>query len=115
MIIFVTALGLVVGIVVYKVTRHQEVPTWLNLHVQQHAQDAYHWITQNTGRNVVLDSIKSIGTGINWLEKRALSVLRVLHWTGVIALVFVIGYMRAGLRTAVVASLAMLGIGLCGF
>ena len=44
----------------------QDVPTWLDLHVQQHAQDAYHWITQNTGRNVVLDAIKSIGTGIDW-------------------------------------------------
>jgi glycine betaine/proline transport system permease protein len=115
MTIAVTAVGLVVGIVVYKATRGQEVPSWLNLHVQQHAQDAYHWITQNTGRNWLLDAIKSIGTGIDWLEKRALSLLRVLHWTGVIALVFVIGYMRAGLRTAILASLTMLGVGLCGF
>jgi glycine betaine/proline transport system permease protein len=114
-LIAVTALGLIVGIFVYKITRGQEVPSWLDLHVQQHAQDAYHWITQNTGRNWLLDAVKSIGTGINWLEKRALSLLRVLHWTGVIALVFVIGYMRAGLRTAIIASLAMLGIGLCGF
>jgi len=113
--IAVTAVGVIVGIVVYKMTRGQNVPSWLDLHVQQHAQDAYHWITQNTGRNVVLDTVKSIGTGIDWLEKRALSLLRVLHWTGVIALVFVIGYMRAGLRTAILASLTMLGIGLCGF
>src|SRR4029079_19136459 len=115
MTIAVTAVGLVVGIVVYKATRGQEVPSWLNLHVQKHAQDAYHWITQNTGRNWLLDATKSIGTGIDWLEKRALSLLRVLHWTGVIALVFVIGYMRAGLRTAILASLTMLGVGLCGF
>ncbi|MEY2583206.1 MAG: glycine betaine/proline transport system permease protein [Ilumatobacteraceae bacterium] len=111
----VSVASVVVGVVVYKVTRGQNVPAWLDLHVQQHAQDAYHWITQNTGRNVVLDVIKSFGTAITWCVKRALSLLRVLHWTGVIALVAVIGYVRAGLRTAVVAALAILAIGLCGY
>jgi glycine betaine/proline transport system permease protein len=111
----VSVASVVVAVVVYKVTRGQNVPAWLDLHVQQHAQDAYHWITQNTGRNVVLDVIKSFGTAITWCVKRALSLLRVLHWTGVIALVAVIGYVRAGLRTAVVAALAILAIGLCGY
>ena len=83
--------GFITGVVVYKVTRGQDVPTWLDLHVQDHAQDGYHWITQNTGRNVILDAIKSIGTGITWCVERVLSVLNALHWTGVIALVFVIG------------------------
>ncbi len=105
----------IVAIVMYKITRGQDVPTWLDLHVQRHAQDAYHWITQNTGRNLVLDAIKSVGTGITWCVKRALSLLRVLHWTGVIALVFVIGYMRAGLRTAVFAAAAIFAVGLCGY
>jgi glycine betaine/proline transport system permease protein len=105
----------VVAVVIYKTTRGQDVPTWLDLHVQRHAQSVYHWITQNTGRNAVLDAIKSVGTGITWCVKRALSLLRVLHWTGVIALVFVIGYMRAGLRTAVVAAAAIFAVGLCGF
>ncbi|MGZ7036115.1 MAG: ATP-binding cassette domain-containing protein, partial [Ilumatobacteraceae bacterium] len=45
----------VVGIVVYKVTRGQDVPSWLDLHVQRNAQSAYHWIVQNTGRNWLLD------------------------------------------------------------
>jgi glycine betaine/proline transport system permease protein len=113
--VIAAVIGVVVGVIVYKVTRHQEVPSWLDLHVQQRAQDAYHWITQNTGRNWALDAVKSIGTGINWLEKQALALLRLLHWTGVIALVFVIGYMRAGLRTAVLAALTMLCVGLSGF
>ena len=107
--------GFVLAVVIYKTTRGQDVPAWLDLHVQRNAQSAYHWITQNTGRNVVLDAIKSVGTGITWCVKRALSLLRVLHWTGVIALVFVIGYMRAGLRTAVVAATAIFAVGLCGF
>jgi glycine betaine/proline transport system permease protein len=107
--------GFIVGVVVYKVTRGQDVPTWLDLHVQQHAQSGYHWITQNTGRNVVLDAVKSIGTGITWCVERVLSVLNALHWTGVIALVFVIGYLRAGLRTALIATASMFAIGLCGF
>jgi glycine betaine/proline transport system permease protein len=111
----VAVAGAIAGVVVYKVTRGQNVPSWLDLHLQRHAQDAYHWITQNTGRNVVLDVIKSFGTGITWCVKRALSLLRVLHWTGVIALVAVIGYVRAGLRTAVVAALAIFAIGLCGY
>jgi glycine betaine/proline transport system permease protein len=111
-----TVLGSVVlGVVIYKVTRHQDVPSWLNLHVQQHAQDAYHWITQNTGRNAILDAIKSIGSAIEWCVDRALSLLRALNWTGVVALVFVIGYLRAGWRTAAFAAGCMFAVGLCGF
>ena len=65
---------------------------------------------------MVLDAIKSIGTGITWCVKRALvAAARSLHWTGVITLVFVIGYLRAGLRTAVIAAAAIFAIGLCGF
>ncbi|HEX3090481.1 MAG TPA: ABC transporter permease subunit [Ilumatobacteraceae bacterium] len=107
--------SIVLGVIIYKITRQQDVPSWLNLHVQQHAQDAYHWITQNTGRNAVLDAIKSIGSAIEWCVDRALSLLRALNWTGVVTLVFVIGYLRAGLRTAIYASLSMFAVGLCGF
>lgn len=105
----------VAGVVIYKVTRGHDVPSWLDLHVQRHAQDVYHWITQNTGRNWALDGIKSGGTGITWCVKRALSLLRVLHWTGVIALVFVIGYIRAGARTAAIAAASIFAVGLCGY
>ena len=105
----------VAGVVIYKMTRQQNVPSWLDLHVQRHAQDVYHWISQNTGRNWFLDTVKSVGTGIGWCVKRAESLLRVLHWTGVTGLVFVIGYVRAGVRTAVVASASILGVGLCGY
>ncbi|MEY2553784.1 MAG: glycine betaine/proline transport system permease protein [Ilumatobacteraceae bacterium] len=111
-----TTLGAVVAlVVVFKVTRQQDVPSWLDLHVQRRAQSAYHWITQNTGRNAALDAIKSIGTGIGWCVKRALSLLRLLHWTGVITLVFVIGFLRAGWRTAVIAAASIFAVGLCGF
>ena len=105
----------VLAVAIYKVTRQQDVPTWLDLHVQRRAQSVYHWITQNTGRNWALDAVKSIGTGITWCVKRVLTLLRLLHWTGVIALVFVIGYMRAGVRTALVATASILAVGLCGF
>ncbi len=107
--------AVIVAVVLYKVTRQQDVPTWLDLHVQRHAQAVYHWITQNTGRNWALDAVKSIGTGITWCVKRVLTLLRLLHWTGVIALVFVIGYMRAGVRTAMVATASILAVGLCGY
>ncbi|MGZ4762548.1 MAG: ABC transporter permease [Ilumatobacteraceae bacterium] len=107
--------AVVVGIVVYKVTRGQDVPSWLDLHVQRNAQSAYHWIVQNTGRNWLLDGIKSIGKGITWCQKRGLTFLRVLHWTGVVALTFVIGFLRAGWRTATIAAASMFAIGLCGF
>lgn len=105
----------ITGIVVYKVTRQQDVPSWLDLHVQRHAQSVYHWITQNTGRNWFLDAIKSIGSGITWCVNRALSLLRLLHWTGVAGLVFVIGFLRAGWRTAVIATASIVAVGLCGF
>ena len=56
--------------------------------------------------------IKSIGSAIGWCVKRVLSLLQALHWTGVIALVFVIGLLRAGWRTAAFAAATMFGIGL---
>ena len=111
----IAAGAFVLAVVIYKVTRQQNVPTWLDLHVQRHAQSTYHWITQNTGRNRALDAVKSFGTGIGWCVKRALTLLRVLHWTGVVALVFVIGYLRAGVTTAIIAACSILAIGLCGF
>ncbi|MDP9463612.1 MAG: ABC transporter permease subunit, partial [Actinomycetota bacterium] len=107
--------ALVVGVVIFKITRQQDVPSWLDLHVQRHAQDVYHWITQNTGRNWFLNGIKSIGTGIGWCVERMRTLLELLHWTGVVALVFVIGYLRAGLRTGVVATASIFAVGLCGF
>jgi glycine betaine/proline transport system permease protein len=103
------------AIAFYKATRGQDVPTWLDVHVQERAQNAYHWITQNTGRNVVLDAIKSIGVGITWLVKRVLDGLRLLHWTGVLSLVFVIGFLRAGLRTAVASTASIFLVGLFGY
>jgi len=109
------AAGLIAVVVIYKITRHQDVPTWLDLHVRRYAQDANHWITQHTGRNWALDAIKSTGRGITWCQKRMLSFFRLLHWTGVVALTFVIGYLRAGWRTATVATASMFAIGLCGF
>jgi glycine betaine/proline transport system permease protein len=115
MVAITAVIGVIAGVVIYKVTRGQNVPSWLDLHVQRNSQDAYHWITQNTGRNWLLDAVKSIGTGIDWCVKRAETLLRLLHWTGVAGLVFVIGYMRAGLRTAVVATASIFAVGLCGF
>ena len=111
----VAAGALVVGVVVYKVTRQQDVPSWLDLHVARRGQSLQHWITQNTGRNWALDAMKDVGKGINWCQKRVLSLLRVLRWTGVVALTFVLGYLRAGWRTAVVGATSMFFIGLCGF
>ena len=115
LVVLVSGGAAIAGVLIYKVTRGQNVPTWLDLHVQRHAQDAYHWITQNTGRNWILDAIKSFGSGIGWCVDRALSLLNALHWTGVMALAFVIGYLRAGSRTAVVATASTFAIGLCGF
>ncbi|HEY7626997.1 MAG TPA: ABC transporter permease subunit [Ilumatobacteraceae bacterium] len=115
-VVGLVSVGAVVALVVlYKLTRHQDVPTWLDLHVSSNAQDAYHWITQNTGRNWALDAIKSSGKGITWCQKRVLSGLRLLHWTGVVSLTFVIGYLRAGWRTATAGAASMFAIGLCGF
>jgi glycine betaine/proline transport system permease protein len=110
-----SVVSVVVLVVIFKATRQQDVPSWLDLHVQRHAQSAYHWITQHTGRNWVLDAIKSVGTGITWCQRRGLTLLRLLHWTGVVTLTFVIGYLRAGWRTATMAAASMFAIGLCGF
>ena len=111
----VAAAAFIVAVVVYKLTRQQNVPSWLDLHMQRHAQSVYNWIAQNTGRNWFLDAVKSIGSGIEWCVRRAQSLLRVLHWTGVTGLIFVIGYLRAGLQTAVIATASILGVGLSGF
>lgn len=102
-------------IVIYKVTRRQDVPTWLDVHLQRNAQSAYHWVTQNTGKNWALRAAKSFGDALRWGVERTVTVLRWLRWTGVIAVVFAVGFIRAGLRTAVLASAVMLCVGLFGF
>ena len=110
------AVAALVGIVViYKVTRGQNVPTWLDLHVQKNAQSAYHWVTQNTGKNWVLRTTKWLGDALKWGVERTVTLLRWLRWTGVLAVVFAVGFIRAGLRTALLGTSVMFCVGLFGF
>jgi glycine betaine/proline transport system permease protein len=112
----VVGLGsLVVLVIVYQLTQDVEVPSWLDLHVQQNAQDAYGWIAQNAGRNWLLDALNSFGDAISWCVERVISLLDVLHWSGVLALAFVLGWLRAGWRTAVTATVVLFAVGLTGF
>ena len=68
---------IVVGVVLYKVTRHQDVPRGSTCTCNVMLKTRYHWITQNTGRNVVLDTIKSIGSGDQVVrEARAVAAAR---------------------------------------
>ena len=114
-IVAVFVAGLAGLVVIYKVTRGQNVPTWLDLHVQKNAQSAYHWVTQNTGRNWALRATKTTGDALKWGVERMVTVLRWLRWTGVVAVVFTVGFIRSGLRTALIASAVMFSIGLFGF
>jgi glycine betaine/proline transport system permease protein len=102
-------------VVVYNVTHGQNVPAWLDLHVQRNVQSAYHWVTQNTGRNWFLILTKSIGDGLGWAVRQVVHALHWMRWTGVVTLTAVIGYLRGGWRTAVVGGVMMFAVGLCGF
>jgi glycine betaine/proline transport system permease protein len=109
----VAALGALV--VVYRLTGDVEVPSWLDLHVRDNAQDVYGWITQNAGRNWFLDALNSIGDAISWCVDRVVGLLDALHWTGVLALTFVLGWLRAGWRAAITAAAVLFLVGLTGF
>lgn len=102
-------------VIVYQLTTDIEVPSWLDFKVQSNAQDGYRWITQNTGRNAVLDALNSVGDGISWCVDRVIDALDLLHWTGVLALAFVLGWLRAGWRTAATAAGVLFLVGLTGF
>jgi glycine betaine/proline transport system permease protein len=107
--------AVVVVVVVYKITRGQNVPSWLDMHLQRNALSAYNWIADNTGRNWFLNLTKAIGDSLTWAVQRMVTLLRWLRWTGVVALVLVTGYLRSGLRTAVIAAACMFCVGLLGF
>lgn len=109
------AVGVLVAlVVVYQLTADVEVPSWLDLKVQQNAQDAYGWIARNTGSNWLLNALNSLGDAIAWSVERVIDLLDLLHWTGVLALAFVLGWVRAGWKTASIATGVLFLVGLTG-
>ena len=111
----VIAAAVVATIAVYKLTSGTKtVPSWLDFHVQKKSQDAYGWITDRTGRNWFLNSIKSAGSSISWCVRKVVSGLQLLHWTGVLAAVFAVCFIRSGWRQAATAAVTAAAIGFVG-
>jgi len=112
---FIGAGVLLVLVVIYQLTSDAEVPSWLDLGVREQSQDGYRWITQNAGSNWFLNLCNSIGDAISWCVKQVIQLLDWLHWTGVLALAFVLGWLRAGWRPGLTAAILLFGVGLTGF
>jgi glycine betaine/proline transport system permease protein len=91
------------------------VPTWLDIHIQQWARDRYMWSIQNHTTswvftrffNPLADRLDDAVRGVLWTLQR-------LRWPGVISLAAAIGWRTAGPRAALGGAAALAGVGILG-
>lgn len=92
-----------------------DVPTWLDTHIQPWAKSTNRWIVDNRDNHWlfvhVFDRISSV---IDWSVARWVDLFDALRWTGVIALVAVIGWRVGGAVSAAGSAAALAGIGVLG-
>ena len=90
----------------------REVPGWMDLDVQQWAQDRYAWAIVNRQTSPLFTwFFTPLSDFLAWSVESVVSLLDVLHWPGVVALTAVIGWRTGGRRAALGGGLAMLGVG----
>ncbi|MCU1400917.1 MAG: transporter permease subunit, partial [Acidimicrobiales bacterium] len=106
-LIAIIAVGTAVG---------HDVPTWLDAHVMPAVDRFYHWTVINNDRNwVFVDVFHPISHAIRWSTEHMLSLLQILRWPGVLALMGVVGLRTAGPRAALTGVVVMSGCGFLGF
>jgi glycine betaine/proline transport system permease protein len=108
-----TAIGVFAVLAVVAVVISHEVPSWLDLDIQQRAQDAYKWTINNRQTSPIFqyffDPVKDL---LRWMFDVTMNVLEFLKWPGVVALTGAIGWRTGGLRAGVGGAAAMLGVGI---
>ncbi len=92
-----------------------EVPSWMDIGLQQWVRDRYLWTVQNSTDHWLFTRIfNPIADAIDWCVNAVLWVLRNLRWPGVVALFAAIGWRTGGLRTAATGALALIGVAVLG-
>ncbi|MCU1391882.1 MAG: glycine/betaine transporter permease [Ilumatobacteraceae bacterium] len=106
----------VVAILVAGHSIGHQVPTWLDAHVMPAVDRLYHWTVINNDRNwLFTDVFSPISTAIHWSTTHMLSLLQILRWPGVLALVGAVGLRTGGWRAALTGVVVMSGCGFLGF
>ena len=89
-----------------------EVPSWLDLHIQQWSQDRYQWSVVNRQTSPVFTSFfNPISDALTWAVETVESLLLWLRWPGVVAITGAIGWRTGGLRAGLAGAAAMFGVG----
>ncbi|MFZ4720831.1 MAG: ABC transporter permease [Ilumatobacteraceae bacterium] len=99
----------VLAIVVFS----HDVPSWLDLKVQERAQRAYKWtITNRQTSPIFTRFFNPLKDVLQWMYDVTMSVLEFLRWPGVVALTGAIGWRTGGIRAGLAGAAAMLGVGM---
>lgn len=107
--------GVCLAVVVVAAALGAEVPSWLDLGLQDWAKDTYRWTVVNSGDHWLFTAVfNPIGSIIDASVDAVAWVLRNLRWPGVVALTAAIGWRTGGSRAAVSGALAMLAVGVLG-
>ncbi|MCU1361637.1 MAG: glycine betaine transporter integral rane protein [Ilumatobacteraceae bacterium] len=91
------------------------VPTWLDIHLQQWTRDRYLWTVQNHTTNWIFTRIfNPIADWLDRLVRGVLWTLNHLRWLGVVSLAGAIGWRTGGVRAGAAGAAALLGVGILG-
>jgi hypothetical protein len=108
--------AIVVAGIIVSLVAGSGVPTWLNSHIQPWAQSVFAWITRNRNTNLLFTGfLTPIGHAINDCVHFVWWILRLLRWTGVLAVTGIVGWRTGGRRAAVTGTLSMAMVGVLGF
>jgi glycine betaine/proline transport system permease protein len=89
-----------------------DVPSWLDARIRPRLDEAYHWITINSGRHwIFTDLFNPIADALESLFDAILWVLRSLRWPGVLMLAALIGWRTGGWRAALTGTLCLAACG----
>jgi glycine betaine/proline transport system permease protein len=108
-----TAYVAFLALAVVAVVIAHEVPSWLDLNIQQRAQDAYKWTINNRQTSPIFTYFfDPIQDALQWMFDVTMKVLEFLRWPGVVALTGAIGWRTGGIRAGLGGAAAMLGVGM---
>jgi glycine betaine/proline transport system permease protein len=108
-----TAYGAFLALALVAVVIAHEVPSWLDLNIQQRAQDAYKWTINNRQTSPIFTYFfDPIQDALQWMFDVTMNVLEFLRWPGVVALTGAIGWRTGGIRAGLGGAAAMLGVGM---
>ena len=104
------AVFVVLAVVAASVSR--EIPSWLDIKLQERAQEAYTWTIFNRETAPIFTwFFNPVSSALTWAVDLVSSALDALRWPGVVALAGAIGWRTGGWRAAAWAAGALVGVG----